>query len=76
MTIPHICLFSKEDGTPELCEKYGNALREKNKENVVDKYATMVHGWMGARSNFEDPEVVKDFEKGYKQLAEFFKKHL
>ena len=75
ITIPHICLFSKEDGSPELCEEYGKALKER-KENVVDKYGTMVHGWMGARSNLEDPEVVKNFEKGYTQLAEFFAKHV
>ena len=75
MTIPHICLFSKEDGSPELCEEYGKALMER-KENFVEKYGTMVHGWMGGRSKLEDPEVVKDFDKGYTQLADFFTKHV
>ena len=76
LTIPHIVLFSKEDGAPELVEEYGRAVKEVGKGNVVDKYGDMVHGWMAARANFEDPKVVKEFEKGYSQLAEFFKKHL
>ena len=75
ITIPHICLFSKEDGSPELIEEYGNALKEK-KENVVEKYETMVHGWMAARSDFGDAEVVKEFERGYGQLADFFTKYM
>ncbi len=76
LTIPHIVLFSKEDGTPEAVEEYGNAVKDAGEGNVVDKYDDMVHGWLSARSNFEDAEVVKQFEKGYTQLAEFFKKHL
>ena len=75
ITIPHICLFSKEDGSPELVEEYGNVLKERQ-ENFVDKYDAMVHGWMGARGNLEDPEVVKDFDKGYTQVADFFQQHL
>ena len=63
LTVPFICLFSKEDGTPELVEKYGEAL-EKSKENVVEKYSLMHHGWMGARANLEDKENLKEFERG------------
>ena len=63
LTIPFICLFSKEDGTPELMMEYGEAL-EKNKENVVEKYGSMHHGWMGARANLEDKENLKEFERG------------
>ena len=76
LTIPYICLFSKKDAAPELVEEYGNALKEAGKENVVDKYDDMEHGWLAGRANFEDAEVVKEFEKGYTQLADFFKKHL
>lgn len=63
LTIPFICLFSKEDGTPELVKEYGEAL-EKSKENVVEKYGSMHHGWMGARANLEDEENLKEFERG------------
>ncbi|KAK4693034.1 hypothetical protein P7C71_g4281, partial [Lecanoromycetidae sp. Uapishka_2] len=75
LTVPFICLFSKEDGTPELMKEYQEAL-EMKKENVVEKYGTMRHGWMGARSNFEDEDVVKEFARGYNQLAGFFAKYL
>lgn len=40
LTIPFICLFSKEDGTPELITEYTEAL-EKKQENVVEKYCAM-----------------------------------
>lgn len=63
LTIPFICLFSKEDGTPELVKEYGEAL-EKSKENVVERYGSMHHGWMGARANFEDKDNLKEFERG------------
>lgn len=63
LAVPFICLFSKADGTPELMKEYQEAL-EKKKENVVETYGTMGHGWMGARANFGDPEGVKEFERG------------
>jgi len=75
LTVPFICLFSKQDGTPELVQEYTETL-EKNKENVVEKYGSMHHGWMGARANLEDKENLKEFERGYTQLAKFFAKHL
>ena len=64
LTIPFICLFSKEDGTPELVKEYTAAL-EKNKDNVVEKYGSMHHGWMGTRANLEDKENLMEFERGY-----------
>ena len=63
LTIPFICLFSKEDGTPELMKEYWEAL-EKSSENVVEKYGSMHHGWMGARANLEDKDNLKEFERG------------
>ena len=64
MTIPYICLFSKEDGTPELMEEYGKAIESNNKDNVVEKYGTMHHGWMGGRADLENKENEKEFERG------------
>lgn len=63
LTIPFICLFSKEDGTPELVKEYTEVL-EKNEDNVVEKYGSMHHGWMGARANLEDKGNLKEFERG------------
>ena len=64
LTIPFICLFSKEDGTPELEKEYWQALEDKSKENVVEKYGSMHHGWMGARANLEDKDNLKEYERG------------
>ncbi|KAK0515424.1 hypothetical protein JMJ35_001458 [Cladonia borealis] len=74
-TVPFCCLFSKEDGTPELVGQYTKAL-EKDKKNYIEKYGSMHHGWMGARAKLEDPENAKEFERGYNQLAKFFAEHL
>ena len=63
LTIPFICLFSKEDGTPELMKEYQEAL-EKKGGNVVETYGTMRHGWMGARADFENEASVKEYERG------------
>ncbi len=63
MTIPHICLFSPEDGTPEVVKAYIDALQAK-KENEIETYDTMFHGWMGARANLEDEKNLKEFERG------------
>ncbi|MCJ1452592.1 hypothetical protein MMC28_002935 [Mycoblastus sanguinarius] len=63
LTIPYCCLFSKEDGTPELVKEYEEVLRAK-KVNEVETYGSMHHGWMGARANFESEENVKEFERG------------
>jgi len=75
ITIPYICLFSKEDGTPELVESYGDILK-KNPKNYVETYGNMHHGWMGARANLEDEENLKEFTRGYDKLASFFAENL
>ena len=63
LTIPFICLFSKEDATPEVVKEYWQAL-EANEENVVEMYGSMHHGWMGARAKLEDKENLKEYERG------------
>jgi len=44
LTVPFICLFSKEDGTPELMREYQDALEMKKKENVVE--TCVMGGWV------------------------------
>ena len=44
-------------------KEYTEAL-EESKDNVVEKYASMHHGWMGARAKLEDKENLKEFERG------------
>lgn len=36
----------------------------------------MFHGWMGARANLADAENVKEFARGYEQVAAFYNAHL
>ncbi|KAF2087682.1 dienelactone hydrolase [Saccharata proteae CBS 121410] len=76
--IPHCCLFSKEDGTPELIEEYTKALQSSScaSEIVVEKYGDMIHGWMGARADLSGNHCTTEFQRGYKQMATFFEKHL
>ena len=67
MTIPYICLFSKEDGTPELMKEYGEALLSVSgsvRGNEVAHYEGMHHGWMGARADFRNEGNVREFEWG------------
>jgi dienelactone hydrolase len=42
----------------------------------VETYATMHHGWMGARANLSNADNLKEYERGYNQLAGFFAKYL
>merc|ERR1712187_827259 len=43
--------------------------------NHVETFPTQIHGWMAARSNLEDAEVRKEYERGYKTVLDFFHKH-
>ncbi|MCJ1335172.1 hypothetical protein MMC09_000438 [Bachmanniomyces sp. S44760] len=65
MTIPHLALFSKEDGTPELVASYTAALKKNNNgnDNETEIYDKMHHGWMGNRAFLEDDKDGKEFER-------------
>lgn len=80
LTIPHMCLASKDEPADEIAEvahAIDNHLNEEIKsKSVVETYDTMHHGWMAARANLEDPENAKEFERGYKQIANFLQEHL
>jgi dienelactone hydrolase len=71
---PHICLASKDEAK-DVVAGYAKALAD-NPGAVVETYANMFHGWMGARANLEDEENRSEYEKGYRQVAEFFSTHL
>ena len=36
----------------------------------------MIHGWLAARGDLDNPEVVKEYEKGYQTILDFLKKNL
>ncbi|KAH8591331.1 hypothetical protein B0O99DRAFT_272875 [Bisporella sp. PMI_857] len=75
ITIPHIVLAS--NGEPEdVVAQYKEILESEGRNGVVETYKDMHHGWMGARANFEDENNLKEYERGYNQVASFFAKHL
>ncbi|KAK5992143.1 putative AIM2 family protein C30D10.14 [Cladobotryum mycophilum] len=75
LTCPHIMLAAPDEPV-DLVAKYKEVLAEPGKEGVVETYETMFHGWMGARANLQDEKNVKEFQRGYKRVGEYFAKHL
>lgn len=71
-TAPHILLASKDEPADKVA-LYKEVMGDKAE---VTTYGTMHHGWMGARSDLKNEENVKEYERGYKQAADFFAKHL
>ncbi|GFP57069.1 hypothetical protein ACSS6W_004368 [Trichoderma asperelloides] len=71
-TAPHILLASKDEPADKVA-LYKEVMGDKVEATI---YETMHHGWMGARSDLKNEENVKEFERGYKQAADFFAKHL
>lgn len=71
-TAPHILLASKDEPADKVA-LYKEIMGDQVEATI---YPTMHHGWMGARSDLKDEENVKEFERGYKQAADFFAKHL
>jgi dienelactone hydrolase len=51
---------------------FANGKKTGHAETVPDTF----HGWMGTRSNLKDEKNVKQFEDGYKEVAEYFLEHL
>ncbi|KAJ5469774.1 hypothetical protein N7530_007131 [Penicillium desertorum] len=72
MTIPHICLVSPDEPA-DILKPYEEALPPHSE---FELYGTMFHGWMGARANLESEENVREFNRGYKQVATFFNRWL
>ncbi len=73
--MPYICLASPQEPA-DVVAQYKEILSRPGKIGEVDTYETMFHGWMGARANLSDEKNVKEFERGYAQVATFFRKYL
>ncbi|PKY01974.1 dienelactone hydrolase family protein [Aspergillus campestris IBT 28561] len=70
--IPMAVLASKDEN-PKDVEAFGANL--KKAEHYVETFSTQIHGWMAARSDLEDAEVKKEYERGYKTVLDFLHKH-
>lgn len=75
LTVPYICLASP--GEPaDAVVLYKEILAKPGKVGVVETYDSMFHGWMGARAKLDDEKNRAEYERGYKQTADFFDKYL
>jgi dienelactone hydrolase len=63
ITVPHILLPSKDESQEQIAE-YKAALEAKSLPVEVETYETRHHGWLAARSNLDDEEDSKEFERG------------
>ncbi|QKX52965.1 uncharacterized protein TRUGW13939_00036 [Talaromyces rugulosus] len=75
ISIPHILLASNGED-PEVVKEYKAILEGEGKPGVVETYPTMHHGWMGTRANLNNPENLREYERGYNQVAAYFSKYL
>lgn len=71
VNIPMALLASKDE-PPQDVEAFKANLKTPNH---VETFPTQIHGWMAARSNLEDDEVRKEYERGYKTVLNFFHQH-
>ncbi|KAH8689561.1 Alpha/Beta hydrolase protein [Talaromyces proteolyticus] len=68
-----IALLASKDEDPEAVKGYEQNLTVAK---LVETFPTQIHGWMAARANLDDPEVRKEYERGYKTVLDFFHQHL
>jgi dienelactone hydrolase len=71
VNVPFAMLASKDEPANEVSAFKANL----QVPNHVETFSTQIHGWMAARSDLEDPEVRKEYERGYKTVLEFFHQH-
>ena len=69
--VPFAMLASKDEPADDV-EAFKANLKVPNH---VETFPTQIHGWMAARSDLEDSEVRKEYERGYKIILEFFHEH-
>lgn len=72
VTVPMALLASKDED-PDAVKGYQDNLKGAK---LVETFPTQIHGWMAARSNLADPEVQKEYERGYRTVLGFFHEHL
>ena len=67
------CLLASKDEDKDKVAKYAEAL---TKQKYVETFGDQIHGWMGARADLDDPNVRKEYERGYEILLDFYHKYL
>lgn len=67
LTVPHAMLASRDEPS-DAVGKFVAALKGPG---IAETYPTMNHGWMAARSNLQDPAVVREYKRGYGSVVKF-----
>lgn len=75
IAIPHVLLASMDEDAKDV-RAFDEALKLPEGRKHVETFGSQIHGWMAARGDLEDPAVVKEYERGYKILLDFFGRNL
>lgn len=76
LTVPYICLASPGEDA-EVVAKTKEIMSKPGMIGQVETYGPpMFHGWMGGRADLADETNAREFERGYKQVAEFLAKYV
>ncbi|KAI9367216.1 hypothetical protein BJX61DRAFT_337414 [Aspergillus egyptiacus] len=67
-----MALLASKDEKPDDVSAFGANLK---KDHYVETFPDQIHGWMAARSNLEDENVRKEYERGYRTVLNFLEKH-
>jgi len=68
-----LCFLASQDEDADAVKKFEAGLTG---EKYVETFPDQIHGWMAARADLDDAKVVKEYERGYKTLLDFFQKYL
>jgi dienelactone hydrolase len=72
VSIP-MCLLPSMDEDVEDVKQYMENLKGPKR---AETFKDMVHGWISAKGDLEDPHKKEEFERGYRILLEFFGQYL
>ncbi|PSK34418.1 hypothetical protein B9Z65_8744 [Elsinoe australis] len=72
VSIPYIMLPSKGEDKNDV-EKWQQGVKVKNQ---VEWFPDQEHGFMAARGDLKDPNVKKQYERGYQLLLNFFHENI
>jgi hypothetical protein len=72
ISIPMCLLPSMNENVEDVQQYIANLKGPKRVETFKD----MIHGWMTAKGDLEDPHKKEEFERGYRILLEFFGQYL
>lgn len=71
VNIPMAFLASKDEPVQDVKDFEANLKVPK----YFETFPTQIHGWMAARSDLENAEVRKEYERGYKAVLQFLHQH-